>query len=78
MNTAVFQYYVKMSGYDDGGFGPGGQSTDDVASRIENSPEMKNVVDKSTGLFKSDKKETSPKRGIETMRMGDILDSEDF
>lgn len=49
MNTAVFQYYVKMTGYDDGGSlqsGPGEKSQDDVMSRLGNSDAVKGLVDK--------------------------------
>ena len=96
MNTAVFQYYVKMSGYEDGGADPGKESTDDVMSRIENSPELKKVVDKSVGYVKdtlglgdsSDQPTSSPQetssdktrglKSVQSMRMGDVLDSKDF
>lgn len=53
MNTAVFQYYVKMTGYDAGPFdsptsagGPGDKSNDDVMSRLGNSDAMKSLAGK--------------------------------
>ena len=58
MNTAVFQYYVKMTGYDSGPFDsatssgdPGGTSQDDWASRLENSPEVKKAVGSMTNSY---------------------------
>ena len=52
MNTAVFQYYVQMSGYDDGGLGPGQTSKDAVAEQIAKNPTLKKVVDNTTGFVK--------------------------
>lgn len=91
MNTAVFQYYVKMTGYDDGGsLQPGDKSNDDVMSRIGNSDAMKSLSNKvgqmvgenssgsSGGASTSSGRLARGTKSIETMRMGDILDSEDF
>jgi hypothetical protein len=58
MNTAVFQYYVKMTGYDSGSFDsptsagdPGGKSSDDWASRLETDPGVKKAVGAITNSF---------------------------
>ena len=94
MNTAVFQYYVKMTGYDDGGsLQPGDKSNDDVMSRLGNSDAVKGLADKvgqlmgggseggdvaSSSEGKSTSSATRGAKSIENMRMGDILDSKDF
>ena len=48
MNTSVFQYYVKMIGYDgyESAGQPGTVSNDDILSRIADSPAMKSVAEK--------------------------------
>ena len=41
MNTAVFQYYVKMTSYDygtDDSFGPGQESKDDIGKLMQENP----------------------------------------
>jgi hypothetical protein len=93
MNTAVFQYYVKMTGYDDGGSlqsGPGEKSQDDVMTRLGNSDAMKGLADKIAqagggggsggeggGQTQGGKRSIATK-SIASMRFGEILDSEDF
>lgn len=93
MNTAVFQYYVKMTGYDDGGSlqsGPGEKSQDDVMTRLGNSDAMKGLADKiaqvgggggsggeSGGQTQGGKRSIATK-SIASMRFGEILDSDDF
>lgn len=58
MNTAVFQYYVQMTGYDSGPFDkagvsgdPGGKSSDDWASRFKTNPELKKATGAMTNSF---------------------------
>lgn len=52
MNTAVFQYYVQMTGYDDSGsLQPGDKSNDSIADRIANSDAVKGLVDKVGSVF---------------------------
>ena len=91
MNTAVFQYYVKMTGYD--GYksdNPGDTSKDSIADQTLEL--MKGFTDKAEQAFQSSKSSTSTggteashgvvatrgAKAIESMRMGEILDSEDF
>jgi hypothetical protein len=94
MNTAVFQYYVKMTGYDDGGSlqsGPGEKSQDDVMTRLGNSDAMKGLADKIAQVGGGDSsgegggggqtqggKRSIATKSIASMRFGEILDSEDF
>lgn len=98
MNTAVFQYYVKMTGYDGGPFdssgvkgGPGESSQDSVFDQIAS---MKSLADKVERVFgRGGRTEaTAPtteeakrnyvsvrgEKSIVDMRMGEILDSDDF
>ena len=95
MNTSVFQYYVKMTGYDSGPMdsatsagNPGVLDNNNVIDM--SAPLVKKAFDAAknglsaiTGGGSGETDETTPesamsKRGIETMRMGDILDSKDF
>ena len=95
MNTSVFQYYVKMTGYDDGGsLQPGDTSKDNIADMIADSPIVKSAAEKmgqmvggAVSAVKSAvtpggaDKQTIATRGAKSlvdMRMGEILDSDDF
>ena len=91
MNTAVFQYYVKMSGYDSGPFdesgvsgGPGELDNNHVVEQFRNSKEGKAAIVKletginsilGTGEAKRALSSRSMK-SLASMRFGEILDSD--